>query len=619
MMKASLLPALKEAPETVTTTLGDYFSDARFRRQAADLYEQSLVLAKDPQRKLPFQQVKNRHFEVIPVSGKPFSEFKSYFGKFADSHWSGDLLERDGNIAELKTALLSKNTVIVLLDVPVIDPLQHRSFLTSLESLSQKTDVVAVHFGRPDQLLQLPSGVIQVHAYERNKWTENLAAQLLFGAIAPRGVLDPPLPGYPKQLAGWEPIRMKFAQPEEAGIAAEKLVGLDAIAANAVADGVTPGCQIAVVKSGKLIYSKAFGHHSNAAAAPPVQTDDLYDLASITKVAATTLAAMKLYENDQLNLTQRIRKYVEIEGYSQVGLITIHKLMTHQSGLQPHLPIFKYIFPKELEGQANPYFTTTPQPGFSRQVAGHLYFKDVCWDSIRQEIFSLRLPSRARYRYSDLNFWLLQQVVENISGQPLDQYVSQNIYEPLGLRHMTFQPAGKFPMAQIVPTQYDEKWRGQLVQGYVHDEVAALMGGVSGNAGLFSNAEDLAVLFQMLVNGGVYGGMRLFEPETVQLFTSTKYSKNRGLGFDKPRGSDDNSAYAAGAPAAAFGHTGFTGTCVWADPQNELVFVFLANRICPDVKNRRLFEQKTRHRLHQVVYDAIGTLRPGLPELTEVE
>jgi CubicO group peptidase (beta-lactamase class C family) len=407
---------------------------------------------------------------------------------------------------------------------------------------------------------------------------------------------------------------MGYSAPEEVGISSERLVGINAIAETAVDKGVFPGCQIVVAKEGKVIFSKSFGSHTYSKK-KPVKNTDLYDIASVTKIAATTLSVMKLSETGKVSLKGEVGDYLLLNENATVKKIEIRDLLLHRSGLQAQMPIARYLSWRNVPSKGcNKFFCRKFQKGFGVQVANGLFLESSQPDSIWSKVYRLPVFSRKNYVYSDVNFFLLQKVVETISQKTLDDYVFENFYLPLGLRRTAFHPLEKYGTAEIVPTENDRIWRKTLVHGFVHDPSAALMGGVGGSAGVFASAEDLAVLFQMLLNGGSYGGIQYLKPETVETFTSSPAGNFRALGFDKPV----NRRYPTYSPAissTAFGHTGFTGTCIWADPKNNVVYVFLSNRVHPTSTNSKIFTEGVRGRIHDIVYDAFDTFQIELPEL----
>ncbi|MEL6867530.1 MAG: serine hydrolase, partial [Bacteroidota bacterium] len=388
--------------------------------------------------------------------------------------------------------------------------------------------------------------------------------------------------------------------------AAYKLVSIDAIVQQAIRLGAFPGAQVLVAKEGKVIYQKSFGKHQfdNRQL---VHADDLYDLASITKIASTTLAMMHLYEQRAFKLNSAIGPYIQCDKKQPIGKLSFKRLLTHQSGLQANMPIAPFIMFEDTTNLAcNTYFCKSRKSPTDIQIADSMFMTSTWVDSIWQEVYSLKPRRRKRFRYSDVNFNLIQRFIESHTKMGLDRFVNQQFYRSLHMQHTAFRPLEKFKAHQIIPTTDDKKWRKQLLRGYVHDESAALLGGVGGNSGLFSNTQDLAVLFQMLLNGGNYGGKKYLKKSTIDYFTAARHGNHRGLGFDKPT-KTRNRTSSDKASRQTYGHTGFTGTCVWVDPAEDLIFIFLTNRISPDIHNKKIFKHKVRKRLHNVVYEALNT------------
>ena len=294
-----------------------------------------------------------------------------------------------------------------------------------------------------------------------------------------------------------------------------------------------------------------------------------------------------------------------LSGESNIFKIKISDLLTHHSGLQAAMPILPYLTYRDSGfGRYERYFHPEKNDTFSIEVARDFYLRKDYHDSIWKEIKYLRRFRRRHYEYSDVNFVLLQQAIDTINGYSIHNYLGEHIYRPLGLTNLRFQPLKTLKESRIVPTSHDVRWRGQLLRGYVHDPSAALFEGILGNAGLFSNAYDLGVLFQMLLNGGIYGGDTILNPETVSLFTQLQEG-HRGYGFDKPP-RDGRYIVSTMSSPESYGHTGFTGTCVWVDPNYELVYVFLSNRVYPSAKNWRINSLAIRRRIHDVIYNSIG-------------
>lgn len=438
--------------------------------------------------------------------------------------------------------------------------------------------------------------------------------------------------------------------PEEYGMNSRQLARIDAIAKEGIRDGAYPGCQIVILKDGKEMYNKAFGTHTGKGS-KPVSPTDIYDLASLTKTTATLLAVMKLYDKGRLSLTDRVSDYLPWLQDTDKKNITVRQLLLHESGLPSTILFYLGAVDKDsYEGtlfKARPDALHTAQIGVrtwanpkfkfgeglmskvrtaehTLQVCDNMWLNRSFRDTCRQKIVSTPLRDR-RYRYSCVGFILLQQLVEARTGMSMDAFLEQEFYAPMGLKRTGYLPlrgaatagtayadivsAGHAPVPaeEIVPSSVDKFLRKTTLRGYVHDESAAFLGGVSGNAGLFSNAAEVARIYQMLLNGGELDGKRYLSQETCRVFTTTTSRiSRRGLGFDKPdRRNPAKSPCSPSAPAAVYGHTGFTGTCAWVDPTNGMVYVFLCNRIYPNVWNTKLMKMDIRPRIQEAMYEAV--------------
>lgn len=429
--------------------------------------------------------------------------------------------------------------------------------------------------------------------------------------------------------------------PEECGMDARRLQEIDRIAEEGIREGAYPGCQVVVLKDGKEVYNKAFGTHTGkagtamggSASARPVLPTDAYDLASLTKTTATLLAVMKLYDSGRLSLTDRAADYLPYLQDTDKKNITVRELLLHESGLPSTLLFYQEAIDKESyagtlfkarpdaahrvriarQTWANSSFSfreglasKTPTAEHSLRVSDSLWLHRDFKQEYLQKIVDTPLRDK-RYRYSCVGFILLQQLVEARAGMPMDAYLEKEFYAPMGLKRTGYLPLRFLKKDEIVPSSEDPFLRKTILQGFVHDESAAFQGGVSGNAGLFSTAEEVAKIHQMLLNGGELDGKRYLSKETCRVFTTTtSKTSRRGLGFDKPdRRNPQKSPCAESAPASVYGHTGFTGTCAWADPTNGLVYVFLCNRLYPHVWNNKLMQLDIRTRIQEAVYKAI--------------
>lgn len=501
---------------------------------------------------------------------------------------------------------------VVVFDRGHLDPRRDSAFLAAL----RRQDAILINLGDPKGWAQLDtSGLTLLQGYSPERHVQEAMAEILVGAQAVSGILPYTVNKYLKAGDGiFRPaIRLGFSDPEEVGIRGERLVSIDAILSQAVRAGAFPGAQVLIARQGRIIYRKAFGQHTYQG--PELGEKDLYDIASVTKVAATTLGIMRAYEAGLIDLDDRIWDHLPALRTRRWRSVTIERLLTHRSGVQPNLPVGRYLVHGQTrQTDCDSIFCHTPDPGFSVQVARDVYFSNHLRDSVFSDLRRMQVRRGQRFRYSDANFVLLQKLLERKTGEPLDQWLNRVYYHPMGLTHTLYNPLTRWSAEHIVPTEKEGLWRRQLLHGYVHDPTAALLGGVAGHAGLFSNMDDLAALMQMLLNGGRYGGVRYLQPETIRTFTTARYGNHRGLGFDKPHHSNAF-ARARDMSEEGYGHMGFTGTCIWVDPQHDLLYIFLSNRVHPNVRNYRINRMAVRSRIHQVVYDALGTYRADWPDL----
>jgi CubicO group peptidase (beta-lactamase class C family) len=370
-----------------------------------------------------------------------------------------------------------------------------------------------------------------------------------------------------------------------------------------------PGCMVLAVQNGEIKYHKAFGNYEFDRGSLPVNLESIYDLASVTKISATTVSVMKLYEQGKLDLDKTLGDYLPFtRGTDKEGL-KIRDILLHQAGLNPYISFYKETINPET-GQPSPELYSDKRDSlYTIPVARNLWLRKDWNDSMLQTIMKSKLGPQDKYVYSDNDFILLGEIVEAVSGLPLDQYVQRTFYYPMGMATTGYNPWQRFGVERVVPTEEEKYFRKQLLRGYVHDEGAAMFGGVSGHAGLFSNAYDLSMLYQMLLNGGEFNGQRFLKPETIKLFTSYQSDiSRRGLGFDKPE--KDNATRKEPYPSAlaspeTFGHTGFTGTCVWVDPQAGLVYIFLSNRVYNTRNNNLLGQLNIRGKIQDAIYRAL--------------
>jgi beta-N-acetylhexosaminidase len=476
-----------------------------------------------------------------------------------------------------------------------------------INMMQKEKNCILVSFGSPYALSRFPGYDHILCAYQDDVGFQYAAAEALFGASPIKGKM--PVTSSAEYAIGSglnssQVLRMDYTEPEGAGMSSTRLVKIDSIVQYALRQEAMPGCQVLVARDNKVVYYKSFGYHAYDKK-NTVENNDLYDIASVTKVAATTLVAMSLYESGKLNINSTLGTYLpELAGSNKAGL-QLREIMAHQAGLKEWIPFYKKtLLPNGMPDTL--LYCDVPNKTYSLRVADKLYLNHNYKDSIYKIIDSTTLQNRGQYHYSDLGFIYMQRVIERISGKPLNVLADSLFYKPLGLATMTFRPREKFGLHRLIPTENDTVFRHQLILGDVHDPAAAMFGGVSGHAGLFSDANDLAIIMQMLLNGGSYGGKRYLLPSTVQLFTSPVFeTSRRALGWDRPELRFPNGPTSSLASPQSFGHQGFTGTCIWSDPKYKLTYIFLSNRINPSAENHRLVDMSIRTRIQDEIYKAI--------------
>ncbi|NNF34818.1 MAG: serine hydrolase [Saprospiraceae bacterium] len=579
--------------------------------------KESTILINNYKNLLPFTHTYQRDFRLLSYGPSPLDSMEQIMRLFANHKRNFYSTDQNSVLTTLNPARYRFATIIITLDGIHLDLNRDSAFIQYVNDLSSTRKVALVNFGNPYNLTHFDSTVTQLQLFKRSGTTENLAAHILYGGELAKGELPVNLnERLTRKTKNETPLtRWRFVKADEVGVDEFELNKIENIVAEGIRRRAFPGCQVFVAKNGNVIYNKAFGTHTyDRKARKPVRKSDIYDIASLTKVASTTLSMMKLFEKGKYALKDRLDKHVNIDDKKQIGKVKLQELLVHKSGIQAYMPLGFIIEHKEkTKTKLGRYRADTIHPQYPIQIANNVFYAQRMLDSLWAHVVNLSADKK-KYVYSDVNMFLLQKLIEEKTGKPLDEYVFKNFYRQLGLRNTAYVPLEKFKPNRIVPTEQDKKWRGQLLDGYVHDPTAALLGGVSGNAGLFSNAHDLAVIGQMLLNGGTYGGRRYFDEETIDLFTSAKFSKNRGLGFDS---NNDGSAKVGDlASNKTYGHLGFTGTAIWIDPVENLVYVFLSNRIHPKMNNTKLIKYRYRQRIHDTIYKAIQKGREGIERIS---
>ncbi len=545
-----------------------------------NLHKKSLSLVKNSKNILPLFDFITKKTNVVIFGNNKFKEFRKvlkYYTNFVTT-----TLSRKNKIST--RSLKNSDNIIILIDKnSEIDS----SAIKKLQKIAKTKKIVVVSFGSDVKPLMFADAVL--FAYNEHNFSQSNAAQIIAGSVKPVGNFIPKLQIDSGLIVSYKKInRLKYTIPEVAGFDSYKLHALDSLINYAIEKKATPGAQILAAKNGKVFFYKSYGHHSYRKAIK-VQNTDIYDLASITKVAATTVAAMKLYENGLLNMHDSIKYYIDDTINCSIKNHQLIDFFIHKTGMPPDMPILKYImYTDTATGRYDKYFAEKSDSLHTIKLADEYYLRRDYLDSIVASLYKLEIDTGKKYVYSDINFNIIYDILlKKIDDCSYTQFVDNEIYKPLQLWHIGFLPLERFRKKQIAPTQKDRYWRKQLLHGTVHDESAALYGGVAGNAGLFSNANDIAILFQMLINGGTYGNAKIFDKSTIEYFTTAPENSRRALGFNLKQG--------------AFGHTGFTGCAVWANPKTKLIFVFLSNSIHPRMMNKKLRDMKIRKKAHNII------------------
>ncbi len=489
--------------------------------------------------------------------------------------------------------------------------------LQLVQALTALPRATLVLFGNPYAANNFCNARNMLLCYEDNETIQLKAFEIISGKIQPQGKLPVTVCETLKYGTGLSYANATTLLPKQL-IDESKFATVDSIVTDAINRKAFPGCVIMAVQNENIVFEKSYGSYTYERQ-QPMQPESVFDVASITKICATTLGVMKLYEEGKIDLEQRLGFYLSwVKGSNKQNLL-IKDILLHQAGLKSWIPFYKEIIDVQTGVPLDDIYETVAQGQYTIRVAENFYMRADWIDTMQQRILQSEMGPAGKYVYSDNDFIFLGKIIEQLSGVTLDEYVRKNFYDPLNLHVTGFLPRNHLPLSIIVPTEKEVQFRRQLLRGDVHDPGAAMFGGIAGHAGLFSNAYELAVLMQMLCNGGTIGGQRFFKPETIKLFTAYgSVNSRRGLGFDKPEKKvmqqymgRDTLLRKDGYPAvriseSAFGHTGFTGTCVWADPDHKIVFVFLSNRVYPDGgSNTKLLTMNIRGKVQDAIYKVL--------------
>lgn len=585
-------------------------STVRYRK----MVENSITLVKNNPAVIPIPRSRTK-VALVTIRGSENDAFVEQCKKYRDLDvvvLSSEITSQQVNL--IPNRLKDYNRVIVAVHDMSQSP--RKNFGVSkmtqafVRNLSKKVTTALVLFGNPYAINQFESyeelaGLVV--AYQDNNITQEAVAQALFGGVSFSGRL--PI-STNKYSAGTgietKKIQLGYSLPEQEGMNSQGLLKIDSLLALGLKENAYPGCQVMVLRNGNVVFERNVGYQTYAQT-NKIESSDVYDLASITKIFATTMSMMRLQEQGKISLDDKLSDYYPLADTSAYRFMTFREMLSHQAGLVGWIPF--YLHTTTSEELFNTWYSQNEEKGYKTKVADDLYAAKFAKDSIFQLILKQEVKAKKEYKYSDIGYYFLKEIIEDITNQDFDEYCYENFYEPMGLATMGYHPRKKLPLQHIVPTEYDQVFRKQLVHGYVHDPGAAMLGGVGGHAGLFSNAYDAAYIMQCLLNGGNIGGKKYFKQSTISEYTKCQFCKDtdnrRGAGFDKPVMDGSPGPTCDCVSPNSFGHSGFTGTLVWADPDEKIVYVFLSNRIHPSAENTKLLTMNLRTEIQQLIYDAI--------------
>ena len=579
------------------------------------LIENSLTLLQNYDKLLPLDYLDTLKIASVSI-GENSEYFTSMLSNYASiRHFTIDKNPDSKSRKDMLDQLAEYNLVIASVHQSNENPWKkhkiERNTDLFLQTLSVQSKVIVTLFSNPysiNDFLFTNNFDGFILAYQNSRTAQELAAQSIFGGIRLSGRLPVSTHHYKLNLGlQTKGIRMKYTIAEEAEVNEELLLKIDSLAENAIKEKATPGCQIVIAKEGKVFFQKSYGYHTYAKK-NKVKNTDLYDLASITKIAATVPMLMHMQDEGEFGLGYKLGKLNERLYYTDKGHLRVRDILAHQAGLQAWIPFYKKTINEDNTFRDTLYSTFISEE-YPIKVAEDLYLHFSYPDSILLQIAESELLEEKEYLYSDLGYYLFKEIIERRYNIPLNLLVQENFYRSLGLATMGYLPKERFEKDRIIPTEKDNYFRDQLLVGDVHDMGAAMQGGVGGHAGLFSNANDLAILMQMYLEKGTYAGKEYFKSSTIKEYTRCQFCRKnnrRGAGFDKPALPEQE-----GGPTCecvsylSFGHSGFTGTLAWADPETGIVFVFLSNRIHPTSENKKLLDMDVRTNIMQVIFDAI--------------
>ena len=578
-----------------------------------ELVKNSMTIIKNNKKTLPIQDLKKyENIAYVAMGDDHGDKFLETLNKYSKiQKVSSD------NLNELINTLEDFDLVIVGFHKSNTHPWKSFEFsnqeLVWLHEISRKNTTILSVFASPYSLLNIKSfnnleSVLV--AYQNSEISQVISAQTIFGAIEANGKL-------PVSIKNEFPVgtgiqtkkiqRLQYSIPESVGMSSQKLAKIDSVAALVLEEKMSPGLQVLVARKGVVVYEKSFGFHTDKKKIE-VNNSDVYDVASLTKILASLPMLIKAEEENKIALSSTVRKILPKFKKSNKDTLTVREILSHYGQLKAWIPFYKLTQDSLTQKNLKNFYSSKKSNNFTIKVAEDLYLNSSFKDSIFKQIRDAEQREKPGYKYSDLGYYIFKEALEKKYKKELDILVDEEFYKPLGANRMSYLPLSKFKKSSIIPSEKDNYFRNQLLHGYVHDMGAAMLGGVGGHAGLFSNSNDIAKMMQLYLQKGFYGGKRYFDPETFDKFNKRYYSDKkvrRGLGFDKPQLDSTVMATCGCVSEESFGHSGFTGTYTWADPVSEIIYVFLSNRVFPTMENYGLVKENIRTKIQQIIQEAI--------------
>ena len=571
-------------------------------------YNHDFILLKNEHNTIPLKHLGNQKMATVDLSNSRYFNFQQTSNLYTPiDHFRFNTFSSKRMIKAMAKEIKEYDLILIITDT------LHASMYSLFDEIGTDATTALSYLGH-DHFVEYeeiePFFDVITYSPVSSERDYGISSQLLFGGYPFNNTLSKNIRTHHQKGFGLQTIktRLSYGNTSDLKINDQKLIEIDSIVHHAIVNEAMPGCQILAAKDGHVFYQKSFGYHTYDSTSKKVSNTDIYDLASITKIASSAMTLMKLESEGKFSVDSTLGIYLpemlDTSGYKH---LKIKDVLTHQAGLTSWIPFFF----NTLEDGKPSYalYSKYPSSIHKNRVAKDLYILDSYRDSIFHTILNTKLKKKKKYKYSDLGYYFVNEIISEITGQSQDVYIEE-IYDQMGLKNIGYSPRNKWSTDRIPPTENDTLFRKQLVHADVHDQGAALLGGVGGHAGLFSNSNDLAVIMQLFLNRGTYGGDTIFKEEIMDKYTSAPFyetnDNRRGIAFDKPVRNG------AGGPTcfecmslSSFGHSGFTGNLTWADPESGLIYVFLSNRVYPDAENHKLITMNIRTEVMQVITDAL--------------